>query len=274
MNLRSRWGLCALSAVIFFAGKSHAEPLGASARHLPARSLKLNVYYRGVQDQNLNFAVGSSGVCISSPNSPVTFPCGATGNTPAEGSGQAAVLRVTYQPYDNLQYYASFGAGKYALNIASITTTSTLTGDLPGFLWGAGIRGLLFPESIVTPALAIDGSVGWERYSFNRNSSGVTAAQVNVKDRLDLMRLQLALEVSRRFKVEERLTLEPYGGVKFVRSQAWLKDLNSGDRFGGIEDSVTPFAGLNIPLGDNESLWGEAAFVGGYEYAAGLAVRF
>lgn len=277
MNLRVRWGLCALSAVIFFVGKSHAEPLGASARQLPARSLKLTGYYRGVQSQDLTFSVGGSGACSTPAGGvlpAVPFACDSVGKVPAEGSGQAAVGKVLWQPYDNVQYYLTLGTGRYSLHVASLTSVTSLTGDTPGWIYGFGTRALIFPESIASTALAVDASATWEKYSFNRSQPQTTAARVNVKERLDLMKLQLALEASRRFDFGGRWKAEPYGGLKWVRTQAWLKDLDSGDRFGGIEDAVSPFLGINLPWSDNESLWGEASFLKGYEYATGLAIRF
>jgi hypothetical protein len=276
-HFRSRWGLCALSAVIFFVGKSHAEPLGASARQLPARSLKLTGYYRGEQGRDLTFTVGGSGVC----NTPaggvlptVPFTCDSTGKVPAEGSGQAAVAKIAWQPYDNVQYYLTLGTGKYALHVASLTSVTSLTGDAPGWIYGFGTRANIFPESIASAAIAVDASATWEKYWFNRSAPQPTAALTNVKDRLDLMRLQLAVEASRRFEFDGRWKVEPYGGLKWLRTQAWLKDLNTGTRLGGSDDMVSPFLGVNLPWSDNESLWGEATFVKGFEYATGLAVRF
>lgn len=276
MDIRLRWGLCTLSAVLFFAVKAHAEPLAVSARQTTAHSLKFTGYYRGTQAQDLTFSVGGSGTCATAPGAlpAVPFPCGSTGETPAEGAGQAAVVKVSYQPYDNVQYYATLGTGRYSLKVSSLSRTASLTGDRPGFIYGVGARGLLFPDTIASMALAVDAGVTLERYFFNRNSGGVTAAQVNVKNRLDLLQLQLALQASRRYELGGRWKAEPYGGVKWVRTQASLKDLDSGDRFTGATDAVRPFLGLSLPFAENENLFGEASFVKGYEYAAGLAVRF
>lgn len=277
MDFRLRWGLFTLSAVFFFAVKSHAEPLAVSARQTTAHSLKFTGYYRGTQDQDLTFSVGGNGTCtpanVASLPAPA-FPCGSTGDTAAQGSGQAAVLKVSYQPYDNVQYYATLGTGRYSLSVASLTRTTSLTGDLPGWIYGAGVRGLLFPDTIASMALAVDASVTMERYWFNRSQPQTTAARVSVKDRLDLLQLQLALQASRRYEFGGRWKAEPYGGVKWVRTQATLKDLDSGDRFTGAVDAVRPFLGLSLPFAENENLFGEASFVKGYEYAAGLAVRF
>ncbi|MDE2291188.1 MAG: autotransporter domain-containing protein [Elusimicrobia bacterium] len=223
--------------------------------------------------EHLTFSVGGSAACTTFGTN-VAFPCDTTGKIPARGSGQAAVVKATWQPFENLQYYATFGTGRYSLQVASVSATTSLTGDLPGWIGGAGVRGLLFPESVVTPALAVDASVGLERYSFNRSAGQPTAALTSVKDRLDLMRLQLALETSRTFKVDERWKVEPYGGLKWVRTQVWLKDLDTGSRAGGIHDTVTPYAGVNLPVSEHESFFGEASFVNGYEYAAGLTAKF
>jgi hypothetical protein len=238
--------------------------------------LKLSGYYRGEQARDLTFSVGGTGACASPAGTlpAVPFTCESTGDVPAEGSGQAALARLAWQPFDNVQYYLTLGTGKYSLHVASLTSVTSLTGDQPGWIYGVGTRANIFPESIASTAIAVDASATWERYTFNRSQPQPRAALVSVKDRLELMKLQLAVEASRRFEFDGRWKVEPYGGLKWLRTQAWLKDLDSGDRFGGVNDMVSPFLGLSLPWSDNESLWGEATFVKGFEYATGLAVRF
>ncbi|MEK7745013.1 MAG: hypothetical protein AAB578_11575 [Elusimicrobiota bacterium] len=234
------------------------------------------VYYQGVQDQALNFAVTGSGVCTGpSTITVVSFPCGSTGETKAEGSGGAVLLKLIFQPHEGFQYYLSAGAGDYSLRVASVSVVNSLTGDRPGFLYGAGARAVLVPDTLSAPGFALDASLSWQRYYFNELQPGRTAAQTQIDQRLDLMQTQVAVETGHLFKpLGWSVGVEPYGGVKWVRSQAWLKDLAGGGRVGGMKDAVTPFLGVELPIYEKEGLFAEASFLGGIQYAAGLNIRF
>ena len=143
---------------------------------------------------------------------------------------------------------------------------------------GAGARALLMPDTVVSPAIAVDASVGWQRYRFNEVRPAATAAAGQVDQKLDLFQYQVALVASHRWDVKEpRLGLEPYGGARWLRTHSYLKDQRSeggGSRIGGIQDAFSPFVGLMVHVLEHETLFAEAAFVNGTQYAAGLQVRF
>jgi hypothetical protein len=123
-------GGLSLALVVLFAGGAAAQSLGTSARQSPAGSLRTLIYYEGVQDQDLNFALSGNGTCPAGANPPasnVTFPCGGTGNVSATGSGGALIFKVVYQPGDNMQYYVRAGVGDYSLRVASVSVTNSLT---------------------------------------------------------------------------------------------------------------------------------------------------
>lgn len=268
-------GLWALVALLGLSGTAGAQALGTSSAQLKAGSWKALVYYQGVQDQALGFAVAGSGVCIASAASSVSFPCGSTGETKGEGSGGAVLLKLVFQPYESLQYYLSAGAGNYSLRVASVSVVNSLTGERPGFLYGAGVKAVLVPDTLSAPGAALDASLSWQRYYFNELQPGRTAAQTQIDQRLDLLQTQVALETGHLFKpLGWSVGVEPYGGVKWVRSQAWLKDLAGGGRVGGIKDTATPFLGVGLPVYEKEGFFAEASFLGGIQYAAGLNIRF
>ena len=68
--------------------------------------------------------------------------------------------------------------------------------------------------------------------------------------------------------------IEPYFGLKWTRIQSDLKDFQTGSHAGGQEDAASPFVGVRLPVYDHESLFAEADFVNGYQYAGGLEIRF
>lgn len=262
-----------MSALALAASPASAQLLASSARQSTSGSLKLSAYYQGAKDQSLVFSVNGAGTC-SAPGG-ATFSCGQNGDVEAEGSGGAGIIKLTWQPWERFQYYAHFGVGDYSVRVPSATITNLLTGDKRGQLYGVGVKASVVPDTIVTPAIAIDASVTRSTYDLNRRFPGGTPGQNNnISQRLELMTYQVAVESSHLFSLEDKFKLEPYGGMKWTRVQADLKDLVDGSHAGGKKDVVSPFLGLRIPLGENEALFAEGSFLGGTHYGAGLELRF
>jgi len=249
--------------VLLFTGVSGAQMLGTSARQMEAKSWKGILFYQGVHRQDLNFKVAGNGICNTKENGTgVSFACGENGSVRAHGTGNALILKLVRQPHDGgLQLYGWAGAGDYEIFRGTAPVMQTLSMNRGGFLGGLGAKMVIWPETIVTPAIALDGNLGWQRYF-----GGL---------RLDILQYQFAVEASRKFGVpDSRLTVEPYGGVKWLRTHAWLREIGSGVRVGGVKDTVTPFIGLNLPFHAKESLFAEASFVNGIHYAGGLSISF
>ncbi len=237
--------------------------LGTSARQMKAGAWDLGIFYQGTFKQDLTFSITDAANCTAE-NGPVVFPCASTGDLDAEGNGEALLLKVTVQAKERgLQLYATLGVGEYAVGIGSQTVFNSEVLNRSGFLTSIGSKAVLWPDTIVTPALAVDGSIGWQRY-FGDGS------------RLDLLQFQLAIETSHRFRFEkDKFTLEPYGGVKWLSTRAWLTDVGSRQRVGGKEDAISPFVGLRIPIfGGEDSLFTEVSFIKGVQLASGMSMRF
>ena len=241
--------------------------------------MKFLAYYQGVNDQTLNFSINDSGSCATRNN--LSFACGSAAEVEGKGSGGAGILKVVYQPFERFQYYALAGVGDYSMSVPSTTVTNVYTGDNSGRIFGAGVRASVVPDTIVaadgfpTPAIALDASLTQAAYQFNRlNQTGPAGVSSSITGRLTLMTYQFAVEASHLFTVDERWKLEPYGGVKWTRVQADLKDLGDGSHAGGHQDTVTPFLGLRVPVEEHEAFFAEASFVDGYHYGAGLELRF
>lgn len=290
MENRIKGILLSAAVVCATAVPSAAQSLGTTARQLPKGSLKILGYYQGVQDQALNFNVSAPAVCTAQLLPNVSFPCGQGGDIEVKGRGGAGMVKVLYQPWESLQYYAAFGMGDYSIAVPSTTLVNTLTGDNPGTAMTVGAKAVIYPDTIVTPAIAVDASISRSSYRFNRKSPG-GGASGNINQRLNFMQYQVAVEASHVFTLVDAddkadakaglvalkssgFKLEPYGGVKWSRIQTDLKDLIDGSHAGGQQDSVSPFLGLRIPLYEHEGLFAEASFVDGYQYAAGLEIRF
>lgn len=260
-------------ALAILASPASAQLLATTARQSSSGSLKFLAYYQGVQDQTLNFSINDSGSCLTQNS--LSFHCGQAGNLEAKGAGGAGMFKVVYQPWERFQYYAMFGVGDYSMSVPSTTVSNVFTGDNSGRIYGAGLKASVVPDTVVTPAIALDLSATRARYNFNRLAqSGNAGVGGNIDQRLDLMTYQFAVETSHLFTLNEFWKLEPFGGVKWTRVQADLKDLVDGSHAGGKQDTVSPFLGLRVPVEEHEAFFAEASFVDGYHYAAGLELRF
>ena len=256
-----------------FSGPLSAEPLATSARQLPKGSLKLLTYYQNTEDQALNFSVQGNGGCATAAG--VTFACGQGNDVSVDGSGGAAVAKLVYQPWESFQYYTSLGVGDYGIKVPSTTITNALTADRLGGFVTVGFKAVLYPDTLVTPAIALDMAVTRSQYFFNRRFPGGTpGVSGNINQRLDLTEYQIAVESSHLFTINEIFKLEPYGGVRWTKLRADLKDLVTGNHAGGYKDSVRPFFGLRLPFYEHEAFFAEASFVDGTQYATGLEIRF
>lgn len=267
--------LAALPGLFFFvlARVAGAESLGTSARQLPPGSLRWLTYYQAVEDQALKFSVQGNGVCTAAGG--IIFSCGQGANADSLGSGRAAMAKLVYQPWESFQYYASVGVADYDVKVPSATVSNLLTGDNPGHRETAGVKWVFYPDTIVTPALAIDASLTHARHYFNRRAqSGSPGLVDSVTQRLDLLESQVAVETSHLFVLPQNVKLEPYGGVKWGYVWADLKDLTTGGHAAGGKNSVRPFFGLRVPIFEHEQLFAEAAFIDGTYYATGLEIRF
>jgi hypothetical protein len=255
-----------------------AQLLASTARQSSSGSLKILGYYQGVQDQTLNFNTNSSGLCTSGTAS---FPCGQGSDTETKGKGGAGMIKLIWQPWDRFQYYGMVGAGDYTLSVPSTTVTNVFTGDNVGLIYGFGLKASIVPDTIVaaeglpSPAIALDASITQSRYNFNRVFPGGTpGVNGNIDERLTMTAYSVAVEASHLFTLDQFWKLEPYGGVKWTRVSADLKDLGSGSHAGGQTDTVTPFLGLRVPIEDHEAFFAEGSFVDGYHYGGGLELRF
>ena len=235
--------------------------------------MKFLAYYEGVQGQKVNFSVNDSGPCATSNG--VAFSCGQSGDVEAKGSGGAAMMKIVWQPWERFQYFAFGGFGDYSLKAPSSTVTNVLSGDVLGRIYGAGLKASVVPDTIVTPAIALEASLARSVYAFNRRFPGGTPGlNNNIEQRLTLTTFQFAVETSHLFTSDEHWKLEPYGGLKWTRVRADLKDLVDGGHVGGKQDTMAPFLGVRVPVEDHEAFFAEASFLDGYRYGAGLELRF
>jgi hypothetical protein len=230
--------------------------------------LKILGYYQGTQSQETTFSVRGAANCVS-PNG-VTFGCSQTGDVTGKGSGSMGIVKALYQPGEIVQYYTAVGVGGYDLNLP----TGKLSGN-PGVAGTLGLRGTIFPDTIVTPGVAADFGVTRSVFSYNRFEQGLPGQNTAVNHRLGMWQYQFAVEVGHQFDIDKDWKIEPYGGVKWIVIKTDLNDLQTGSHAGGTQNTVSPFLGVRVPFGDHEAAVVEVSqFVNGMQEAAGLEFRF
>lgn len=259
-------GVVTLSAVLLFSNDALAQVLGTSARQMAKGTLETTLFYQGTAKQHLNFEVTDGGTCSSNntlslpaPN----FTCGSTQDIEGRGTGEAMVAKFHYKPAESgFSIYATAGVGDYSVKVGSVSVFNGSLEDQAGFLASFGTKALILPDTIVSPAVGLDMSVGLQRY-FGGGK------------RFDMFQVQIALEASHRFDFDDtQFKIEPYGGVKWLRNQVYLKDLATQSRVGGRQNTITPFLGFKVPVFDKDAIFAEISMVEGVQYASGLMVRF
>jgi len=263
-----RLPLVASGILLFWLGtlRLDAVELMSTARQMGHGSLKAAFFYSSVEDQDLEFAVSSADQIQSM--SGADFFSRADSHLPVEGNGDGLFLKLTYQPWENSQYYALVGSGHYTVLIPSVTVANTLSGSRLGWTWGLGWKTVIIPDTVVTPAVSVDASLQRSRFFLNRfGQDGLSGDSVD--ERLDLYQYQVAVEAGHQWP-----HVEPYGGVKWNRNQIHLKDSMTGRCVGGYKDKLSPFFGVRLPVYPQESFLLEASFADGVHIGVGWEIRF
>lgn len=186
----------------------------------------------------------------------------------AEGRGEAAIVKVIVNPWSGFYYWLKAGSGSYELEIPSVTVRNRLSGMNHGVIAGMGIRSLLFPETIVTPALALDFGVNYRKYDFNTLQPEGGQKSV-IQNTFEITDLQAAVLISRKSK-----GIEPYGGVKVSRSYVTLSDVPSLGKISGSKDTAGVVIGTHLYPFPHESLFIEGVFSEKTSYSVGWKIDF
>ena len=239
----------------------------APARQAGEGSVRLTAFVAGVSDEGLLFHANGTGSASTSTTGTL-FSSQSGSDVDAQGGGSQLFFKLSAQPFEGFEYSLIGGLGHYGVKVPSASATSDLTGDRVGTTVGAGIRWTMVPDTLVTPAAALDVSALHSQFSLTRLDVPGAGGQ-NVDERLTLDRLQAALVLSKRWG-----SWEPYGGVKWLRTFAKLKDLSTSETAGGTKDATIPFLGARFKAFERESLVAEAAFTNGFQVGGGVEIKF
>ena len=266
-----------LSLSIIYAGVvcAFASELMAPATQLGEKKFHAEVYYRQVLKQNLNLDLSSTG-SIQVKGS--TFPVSSTSELESEGSGNTMMGRITFQPFETpVQYYLLGGVGQYDLKIPSGSYSNKYGTDNPGYTFGGGIKYTLVPYTIVSPAVSLDISATHSRYSLANFVSGDGKTVGDTSQLFTAFEIQGALTVSKKFLFDlgdNKASVDPYLGVKVVRTRTSLDDNSTGAHFSGTRTDVSPFFGLKFKPFPYEGLVIEGSVLSELSFSLGLTLGF
>jgi hypothetical protein len=118
------------------------------------------------------------------------------------------------------------------------------------------MRKLLFPDTFVSPAVAIEAGLMYGQAPLNSFRSG-TSASIPISNTAEVLELQIAALISKKFA-----SVEPYGGVKIFRDYLTLKDNTDVGQISGVKDSVGVFGGARLYVHPHEALVIEGSVLG------------
>lgn len=235
------------------------------ASQLEKGSPVFSLIYGNISEK-LNFTVNSRDEIIVGNNS---YLSSGSNDLESNGNSNSFCAKIAFNPNNGLYYWLKAGTGSYDLEITSSEgSTNKLTGQDKGFLCGFGARKLLFPDTIVTPAVAIDLGMDYSTYGIDSLGNG-NSAPVLISDKLEIVEYQADVVVSKKIKY-----IEPYGGIKIYRKIATLTNKADIANVSGTRDDAGLFAGVKIEYYQHEALIIEGSLGTDTSISAGLNIGF
>jgi hypothetical protein len=222
-------------------------------------------FYWSQSDQDLSLQVDSRDKITVGSNS---FFSNVTSDFSCKGRAMSLLAKVEFNPFDGFYYWLKAGSGSYELEIPSSSVKNKLSGQDYGSIVGFGMRSQLFPDTIVTPGVALEFGGTYSAYDLDIFRSGGDPKQL-VSDKLELFEAQGACIISKKLR-----KFEPYGGLKVFRTYAVLADKANMASVSGGKDSAGLFAGTRIYVHQKESVVLEGNFVGETSFSLGWNMDF
>ena len=277
MNRKSLDVGLALSLSCFLAGAapSYSVELLSPATQLGEKRVHSEVYYRHLAEQDLNIELGNSGTIRVKNN---TYSTTSNTELAAEGSGNGVMAKLTFQPFDfGVQYYMVGGLSHYELSIPSGSFSNRFQTDGPGYVIGGGIKYTLVPYTIVSPAVSIDLSATHSRYNLTKFASGDGKVTGDTGELLTVLEFQGALTASKKFSFklgENQSYIDPYLGVKVIRTRTNLDESGTGAHFSGTRTGVAPFFGFRFKPFNYEGFVIEGSLLSEVSASLGITLGF
>ena len=266
-----------LFLLIFISSSAFALELMNPPTQQPESNNKIrfDIYYRRTLKQNLIVSVGgNSSVNVRSS----TITASSTADLESEGSAHGELAKMSVQPFEKpIQFYFVGGISSYNLKIPSGSFSNSYATNQNGYVLGGGVNYILVPHTLVNPAVSLDFSAIHSQYRLTSFQAGDGSTVLAPEYLLTLFEMQAALSVGQRYGFNfssKRMFVDPYLGVKVIRSRIGLDDLSSGAHFSGTHLGVSPYVGFKLIPGRYMSLIVEGSFIKEVLVASGLTFSF
>ena len=184
------------------------------------------------------------------------------------GKGDAVMCEITINPHNQLHYWIRCGVGGYEIEVPSHTVNNRLMGDDHGVVAGLGLRKIVMPYTVVTPAVTVDAGIMYRSFTFNAYQSGQSALAA-IQQKLEIVDVSVAVTIGTRYEM-----IEPYGGLKVNRAYAILREKEFFSSAAGSHDSVVLFAGNKVWFHEAESFVIEVGVGESTQISVGLNIVF
>ena len=256
-------------------GTAYSIELMSPATQLGTKKVHAEIYFRTLAKQDLSLNVGGNTAIRVGAS---TITSSSSSDLEPEGSGDGVFAKVTFQPFESgLRYYFIGGTGGYHLKVPSGTFSNTYSSDNPGFVLGGGIKYTIVPHTVVNPAFSVDLSATHSHYKLVKFHSGDGKASGDTGYLLTILELQGAFTISKKFLFplgDYRASIDPYAGVKVIRTRTDMADLGTGSHFSGTRLTMAPFFGFKFKPFPYEGLVVEGSVFNETSASIGLTLGF
>ena len=149
--------------------------------------------------------------------------------------------------------------------------------DNPGYIIGGGIKYTVVPYTIVSPAISLDLSATHSRYKLTNFTSGDGRTVGEISQVLTVFEIQGAVTASKKFLFDlgdHKASVDPYLGVKVLRTRTNFDDNTTSGHFSGTRTDVSPFFGIKFKPFPYQGLVIEGSVLSETSFAAGLTLGF
>lgn len=183
-------------------------------------------------------------------------------------SNAGAIAKVLLQPHEGLVYWLGANSTAYEIEVPSFSHKNLLRSQVPGWRVSAGLRRILMPDTIVSPALSVEAGISHSRTAVSVLYAGLADGQI-INNVFSVTEYHIGLGVSKKY-----VSVEPYAGMMITRAHAVMRDNTAAVEVGGYRDTAAAIVGLCIYPYKHESLICEASFIGEASFTIGWNVEF
>lgn len=185
----------------------------------------------------------------------------------------AYAVKGTFKVWEGWHVYAK--VGKFTPDIESVATSIKYENkdDFDGSMFGGGVKWVMFPDTLVTPAVTLDISV--TQWDADINKFNVLGGVVKADWAIKATEIQGAVMVSKKL-----LMFDPYIGVKVINTDVdWkttvsILGVNEDKEISGDANGISPFVGIKFSPLPFVSVVVEGSFAKEKNVSAGVRVGF